>query len=74
MENDDYLPQGRSGFKVLVVMLGFLLAGLAWAGYIQGVKERTASEERMYVACLTKLVNPEHANYAAQLTACKTGS
>lgn len=71
MENDDYLPQGRSGFKVLLLMITFLLGGLGIAGWITAQKEATEAKERMYMACLDKLVTPEHHEFAAQLSSCR---
>lgn len=74
MENDDeHTPKGLGRFLAVMVgvvlLASFCIAFKREADAVDAAKQ--ASEERMYIACLDKLVNPEHANYAAQLSTCK---
>lgn len=76
MENDEFISPNTGKF-----ICGVVIAVLSFAGFMAFKStsdelelKKQASIERMYVACLDRLAKPENELYAAQLTACKTGT
>lgn len=76
MENDEFVSPGVG--KWLGVMFACVLAFGGYMAIKQNIdtanKTKQDSVERMYLACLDKLTNPESPHYAAQLESCKKGS
>lgn len=76
MENDELIPRGVGMVMTVVVIMVLAFAiGITFKRESDTLaREKQASMERMYLACINNLTNPDSPQYTNQLKACRDGN